>query len=96
MGSSGGHAHLVDGEDATELNAAASGRYLTDEGKRGFAETFLPLMDVTIVVNPERWQTWNVTGMIDTAAEHDYAEDDLARRYVARSFAHRPCVAAAS
>lgn len=72
-----GQAHLVRGEEATELNAAAVDRYLTDEGERGFGDTFLPLMDVTIVVTPVRWQTWNVTAMVATAVGHGYTEEDL-------------------
>ncbi|HSK56662.1 MAG TPA: pyridoxamine 5'-phosphate oxidase family protein [Jiangellales bacterium] len=79
-----GQAHLVQGNEAAELNAAAVSRYLTDEGKRGYAEIIQPLMDVTIVVVPERWQTWDVTGMVDTAAEHGFTPDDLARWYVPR------------
>lgn len=79
-----GRAHLVSGEEAVELNRTAVTRYLTDEGKPGFEATFLPLMDVTIVVTAERSQTWTVTAVIDTAAESGFTEEDLARWYVAR------------
>jgi nitroimidazol reductase NimA-like FMN-containing flavoprotein (pyridoxamine 5'-phosphate oxidase superfamily) len=76
-----GSARLVRGAEAQELNAVAVGRYLTEEGRQGYAEVFLPIMDVTIVVTPERWQSWNETGMLNTMIEHGYTEDDAARWY---------------
>ena len=79
-----GTAVLVRGEEAQELNRLAVARYLTEEGQRGFGELFLPIMDVTIIVTPERWQSWSVTGMLETMRQHGYTEDDAARWYVDR------------
>jgi len=77
-----GTAELVRGTEALELCRRAVAPYLTDEGKRGYESVFLPVMDVAIIVTPERWQTWDVTAMLDTMAEHGYTEEDAARWYV--------------
>jgi PPOX class probable F420-dependent enzyme len=80
-----GHAKLVRGARARELNRRAVAPYLTEEGASGYDEVFLPVMDVTIVVTPERWRTWDETAMLATMLEHGYTEDDAARWYVARA-----------
>jgi len=79
-----GHAELVRGEQAQTLNRQAVAPYLTEEGKRGYGEVFLPIMDVAIVVTPKRWRIWDETAMLTTMVEHGYTEDDVARWYVAR------------
>jgi PPOX class probable F420-dependent enzyme len=79
-----GRAQLVRGEQAQKLNRLAVAPYLTEEGKRGYEEVFLPVMDVAIVVTPERWRTWDETAMLATMVEHGYTEEDAARWYVPR------------
>lgn len=79
-----GSAQVVSEAEAQRLNALVLSRYLTEEGKRGFEKTFLPLLDVTIVMIPDRWQTWTEAGMLETAAEHGFTEADVADWYVAR------------
>jgi hypothetical protein len=72
---------IARGSEARELGLLAMERYLTEEGKRGFDKVFLPLMDVTIVLVPERWQTWDESGMHETMRRHGYTPDDAARWY---------------
>jgi PPOX class probable F420-dependent enzyme len=79
-----GHAELVRGEQAQALNRRAVAPYLTEEGQRGYGEVFLPIMDVAIVVTPERWHTWHDKAMLTTMIEHGYTEDDADRWYVER------------
>jgi len=79
-----GHAELLHGAEAKALNRQAVAPYLTEEGQHGYGEVFLPIMDVAIVVTPERWRTWDESGMLTTMVEHGYTEDDVARWYVAR------------
>jgi PPOX class probable F420-dependent enzyme len=79
-----GHAELIRGTQAQELNRRAVAPYLTEEGARGYEEVFLPVMDVTIVVAPERWRNWDETAMLATMVEHGYTADDASRWYVAR------------
>jgi PPOX class probable F420-dependent enzyme len=76
-----GTATIARGSEARELGLLAMERYLTEEGKRGFDKVFLPLMDVTIVLVPERWQTWDESGMHETMRRHGYTPDDAARWY---------------
>lgn len=77
-----GRADVVRGEEAQRLNRMAMERYLTHEGRRGYERTFLPLLDVTIAVTPDRWQSWKSISMLQTMLEHGYTEDDVARWYV--------------
>ena len=67
------------GGEARELNRRAVAPYLTEEGARGYEEVFLPVMDVTIVVTPERWHTWDESNMLDTMVERGYTQDDASR-----------------
>jgi nitroimidazol reductase NimA-like FMN-containing flavoprotein (pyridoxamine 5'-phosphate oxidase superfamily) len=76
-----GTAMIVRGAEGRELGLLAMERYLTDEGKRAFDEVFLPLMDATIVFVPQRWQTWDESGMHETMRRHGYTPDDAARWY---------------
>jgi PPOX class probable F420-dependent enzyme len=74
-----GSVEVIRGEDAQELNARSAGRYLTEEGLEGFGRVFLPIMDVTVVVTPWRWHSWNEDGMLATMAEHGYDPEEAAR-----------------
>ena len=76
-----GTATIVRGPEARELGLSAMDRYLTDEGKRAFDEVFLTLMDVTIVLMPDRWQTWDESGMHETIRRHGYSVEDVAGWY---------------
>ena len=76
-----GTATIVRGPEARELGLLAMDRYLTDEGKPKFDEVFLAILDVTIVLVPERWQTWDESGMHETMRQHGYTAEDAARWY---------------
>ncbi len=80
-----GTSELIRGEEAQELNARTADRYLTDEGRVAFSRTFLPIMDVTLVITPRRWHAWNEDGMLATMAEHGYTPEDAARWYLPES-----------
>jgi PPOX class probable F420-dependent enzyme len=76
-----GTATIVRGSEARDLGLLAMDRYLTDEGLRAFDEVLLTLMDVTIVLIPKRWQTWDESGMHETIRRHGYTAEDAARWY---------------
>lgn len=76
-----GSAKVIRGDEAQELNARSVERYLTEEGREAFGRTFLPMMDVTVVITPRRWHSWDEAGMLATMAEHGYTPEDAARWY---------------
>jgi PPOX class probable F420-dependent enzyme len=53
-----GSARLVDGTGAGALNLAAVDRFLTAAGRAAWEHAMAPMMDVAIVVAPDRWHTW--------------------------------------
>jgi hypothetical protein len=55
-----GSTEIIGGEEAQRLNARVIGRYLTEEGRSVWADTVGPLDDVTIVLTPERWSSWDI------------------------------------
>lgn len=67
-----GSTEIVEGVDAQELNTRVIGRYLTEEGKAVWADTVAPLDDVTIVLTPERWSSWDASEMLNVIAKHGY------------------------
>jgi hypothetical protein len=72
-----GHARVISGDDAFRLNEASNARYLTEEGKAHYAEALAPIMDVAIVVEPERWQTWKDAQMYEPLLEQGYSEEEI-------------------
>ncbi len=66
------------GEEAQQLNWTANLRWLTEEGRRLYWEALGPAMDVTIVVTPERWQTWTDATMFKGLLDSGYTEEEMA------------------
>ncbi len=60
----------------------ANARYLTHAGKAVYDEALAPMMDVTIVVVPERWQTWSDSRMSEPLLEEGYTEEELATSFL--------------
>jgi PPOX class probable F420-dependent enzyme len=77
-----GLAHVVHGEESRHLNEAANSRYLTEEGKAIYEEAIGPIMDVTLVVVPDRWQTWTDSSMFRPLLDRGYTEDEIARWFL--------------
>ena len=77
-----GTAHIVGGDEAQRLNRMASDRYLTEAGQATYEEVMGPIMDVTIVVRPERWQMWSDSMMFESILERGYAEEEAANWFL--------------
>lgn len=72
-----GTTEIVGGAEAQRLNAIANHRYLTERGKTRYAEALAPIMDVTVVVTPRRWQTWTYTVMAEPLNKEGYSEHEI-------------------
>jgi len=72
-----GTAVVVRGEEAIELTAETDGRYLTEVGRSAWREAFGPLLDVTMVVTPQRWQSWDDAVALGTLLERGYTVDEI-------------------
>lgn len=71
-----GSARIARGDEAIQLNASAVSRYVSEEGRDDYEKTFGPLTDVTIVLTPERWQTWDDSQMFGRILEHGYSAEE--------------------
>jgi PPOX class probable F420-dependent enzyme len=70
-----GPAHVVSGDAAQRLNRHVAERYLTEEGRNGWAATMASVEDVTIILEPRKWSAWDVSAMFETIARHGYREE---------------------
>lgn len=72
-----GRARIATGAEAHELNVIANARYLTQAGMAAYEEALAALMDVTIVVTPERWQSWIEAQMAQTLLDAGFTEEEM-------------------
>lgn len=79
-----GTAVVIRGEEALELNAAADGRYFTEAGRMVWREAIGPLLDVTIVVTPRRWQSWDDSGYVRALLEAGHTAEQMDDWYLPR------------
>lgn len=69
---------IVRGEAARERVAEVNSRYLTEAGQAVYEEVIGPIMDLAIIVTPERWQTWTDSMMFEPILERGYSEEEMA------------------
>ncbi len=75
--SAAGPTEIVTGQQAQELNATIVARYATEAGRRGWAATMGPLDDVTIVLHPERWWSWDIGATLQVMLDAGYTEAEV-------------------
>lgn len=73
-----GRAEILSGEASLEINARVRARYVSAAGEATYGQLIAAYDDVTLVVTPDRWRSWNPTALDRLAAEHGLSEDQLA------------------
>lgn len=61
-----------------DLNLSALDRLLTDAGHKAWDEALAPMMDLTILLEPDRWRTWSEETMYEPLFAQGYTEDEVA------------------
>ena len=73
-----GTAEIVGGEQATEINTRVRHRYVSEAGEAAYGKLIAGYDDVTLVITPSRWRSWNPGALETLAAEHGLAPENLA------------------
>ncbi len=77
-----GPVELIYGEEADRLNELVTDRYLTDEGKRGWASFMEASENVAIVLTPEKWSSWFSADMFKALLDQGRTEEEVARWFL--------------
>jgi PPOX class probable F420-dependent enzyme len=67
--SASGTAELIRGEQASKINARISDRYLTAAGRQTIGAFLAESDNVTIVLTPQLWRSWNSAPMLDAMVQ---------------------------
>ena len=64
-----GPVELVGGEEAQRLNQSIRDHLLTESGHATIGKLLASHEDTTIIINPERWLSWNGSGLVERIVE---------------------------
>lgn len=64
-----GPVELATGEEAERLNQSIRDHLLTDAGHATIGKLLGAHEDTTIIINPERWMSWNGSGLVERIVE---------------------------
>lgn len=64
-----GPVDLATGEEAHRLNQSIRDHLLTDAGHATIGRLLGAHEDTTIIINPDRWMSWNGSGLVDRIVE---------------------------
>jgi PPOX class probable F420-dependent enzyme len=73
-----GTADFLVGDAAKEINRRVRDRYLTPDGEVTYGQLIDGYDDVTIVVTPRRWRSWNPASLERLAEQHGRSGTGLA------------------
>jgi PPOX class probable F420-dependent enzyme len=63
-----GPATITRGAEARRLNERIRAKYLTDRGQRACGDLLAELDDITIIVTPTRWLSWDMNELLENIA----------------------------
>ncbi len=72
-----GPATITRGAEARRLNERIRAKYLTDRGQRACGDLLAELDDITIVVTPTRWLSWNMNELLANIAARGADLDEI-------------------
>ncbi len=72
-----GPATMARGTDSRRLNERIRAKYLTDRGQRACGDLLAELDDITIVVTPTRWLSWNMNELMENIAARGADLDEI-------------------
>ena len=72
-----GPAAITPGAEARRLNERICAKYLTDRGQRACGDLLAELDDITIVVTPTRWLSWDMNELLANIAAHGADLDEI-------------------
>ena len=74
-----GPATITRGAEARRLNERIRAKYLTDRGQRACGDLLAELDDITIVVTPTRWLSWDMNELLANIAARGADLDEIER-----------------
>jgi PPOX class probable F420-dependent enzyme len=74
--SASGIAEIIRGERSSTINARLHDRYLTKAGSQTIGPVLAEFDDVTIVITPQAWKSWNGTTMMDAILQRGITPTD--------------------
>ena len=72
-----GPATITGGAEARRLNERIRAKYLTDRGQRACGDLLAELDDITIVVTPTRWLSWDMNELLANIAARGADLDEI-------------------
>jgi len=72
-----GPATITRGAEARRLNERIRAKYLTDRGQRACSDLLGELDDITIVVTPTRWLSWDMNELLSSIAARGADLDEI-------------------